>query len=113
MPDFLRKAARQTRKVCDPDETPVAALFTRPRKGDEVKRLGTPGGALSRVARFADEAAVRVRFLARRFFAMGAFQADSREFDRRRQTAARRVDSTRFRSGQSAEGPVSYESKTL
>ena len=61
----------------------------------------------------ADEAAVRASFLARRFFAMEAFQADSREFDGRRQTAARRVDSTRFRTGQSAEGPVSYESKPL
>ena len=54
MPDFLRKASRQAGKVCDADETPVAALFVRPRSGDDVKRLGTPGGAIGKIGRFAD-----------------------------------------------------------
>ncbi len=55
MPDFLRKASRQAGKVCDADETPVAALFVRPRSGDDVKRLGTPGGAIGKIGRFADD----------------------------------------------------------
>ena len=55
MPDFLRKASRQAGKVCDADETPVAALFVRPRGGDDVKRLGTPGGAIGKIGRLADE----------------------------------------------------------
>lgn len=54
MPDFLKKASRQTKKICPDDETPLAALFVRPLKGSEAKRLGTPGGALSKVTKFAD-----------------------------------------------------------
>ena len=48
MPDFLRKATRQTAKVCHADEHPTAALFVRPRIGDETKRLGTPASTASR-----------------------------------------------------------------
>ena len=55
MPDFLRKATKQTAKVCEVDEPPVAALFVRPRIGDETKRLGAPGSAVSR--RKSDDAA--------------------------------------------------------
>ncbi|MGI9623136.1 MAG: hypothetical protein ACR2PK_09900 [Acidimicrobiales bacterium] len=54
MPDFLKKASRHTKKICHDDETPLAALFVRPLKGSEAKRLGTPGGALSKVTKFAD-----------------------------------------------------------
>jgi hypothetical protein len=54
MPNFLKKAARQTRRVCGEDEVPVSALFSRPRHGEEIKRLGAPGGALAKVAKFAD-----------------------------------------------------------
>ena len=55
MPDMLKKASKQAAKICDADETPVAALFVRPRHGDEVKRLGTPGGAIGKVGRLADQ----------------------------------------------------------
>lgn len=55
MPDFLRKATKQTAKVCHADEQPTAALFVRPRVGDETKRLGTPASAASR--RKSDDAA--------------------------------------------------------
>mgnify|MGYP001825458353 CR=1 FL=1 len=55
MPDFLKKASKQAVKVCDEGETPIAALFVRPRSGDDVKRLGTPGGAIGRIGRLADE----------------------------------------------------------
>lgn len=55
MPDMLKKASKQATKVCDGDETPVAALFVRPMNGDEVKRLGTPGGAIGNIGRLADQ----------------------------------------------------------
>lgn len=55
MPDMLKKAAKQATKICDADETPVAALFVRPRHGDEVKRLGTPSAAIGKVGRLADQ----------------------------------------------------------
>lgn len=45
MPDFLKKAQRQTAKVCADDERGIAALFIRPGSGDDLKRLGTPGSA--------------------------------------------------------------------
>ena len=48
MPDFLRKATRHTAKVCHADEQPTAALFVRPRIGDETKRLGAPASTVSR-----------------------------------------------------------------
>ena len=55
MPDMLKKASKQAAKVCDADETAVAALFVRPMSGDEVKRLGTPGGAIGNIGRLADQ----------------------------------------------------------
>lgn len=55
MPDMLKKASKQATKICDADETPVAALFVRPRHGDEVKRLGTPSAAIGKVGRLADQ----------------------------------------------------------
>ena len=55
MPDMLKKASKQALKICDADETPVAALFVRPRHGDEVKRLGTPSAAIGKVGRLADQ----------------------------------------------------------
>lgn len=55
MPDMLKKAAKQAIKICDADETPIAALFVRPRHGDEVKRLGTPSAAIGKVGRLADQ----------------------------------------------------------
>ena len=55
MPDMLKKASKQATKVCDADETPIAALFVRPMNGDEVKRLGTPGGAIGNIGRLADQ----------------------------------------------------------
>ncbi|MEM7286713.1 MAG: hypothetical protein AAF480_10215 [Actinomycetota bacterium] len=55
MPDMLKKASKQAEKICDADETPVAALFVRPRNGDDVKRLGTPGGAIGNIGRLADQ----------------------------------------------------------
>lgn len=54
MPDFLKKAAKQTREVCGEAEEPLAALFTRPRVGEDVKRLGTPGGRTSKMSKLAD-----------------------------------------------------------
>lgn len=54
MPDFLKKASKRTSDICADDEPPLAALFCRPRQGDETKRLGTPGGALSKVSKLAD-----------------------------------------------------------
>jgi len=54
MPDFLKKASRQTRRECAQDEEPLAALFVRPRNGEDIKRLGAPGGALSKVGKLAD-----------------------------------------------------------
>lgn len=54
MPDFLKKAAKRTEAVCDGDEAPLAALFCRPRSGDTTKRLGAPGGAISKVGKLAD-----------------------------------------------------------
>lgn len=56
MPDFLKKAAKRTDEICGEDETPLAALFCRPRVGDQTKRLGAPGGALSKVGKLADSA---------------------------------------------------------
>ena len=55
MPDMLKKASKQAAKICDADEAPVAALFVRPRNGDEVKRLGTPSAAIGKVGRLADQ----------------------------------------------------------
>lgn len=55
MPDMLKKASKQATKTCAPGETPVAALFVRPRHGDEVKRLGTPSAAIGKVGRLADQ----------------------------------------------------------
>jgi hypothetical protein len=54
MPDFLKKASKRTSDICADDEPPLAALFCRPRQGDKSKRLGTPGGALSKVSKLAD-----------------------------------------------------------
>ena len=55
MPDFLKKAARKTRQICHEDEVALAALFIRPRHGEQTKRLGAPGGALSKVDKLADK----------------------------------------------------------
>jgi hypothetical protein len=57
MPDFLKKAQKRTDAVCDDGETPLAALFVRPRSEDGTKRLGAPGGALSKMNRLADRTA--------------------------------------------------------
>ena len=54
MPDFLKKASKRTGDICADGETPLAALFCRPRTGEQTKRLGTPGGRLSKVSKPAD-----------------------------------------------------------
>lgn len=54
MPDFLKKASRQTAQVCDDDEERLAALFVRPGSGDQAKRLGAPDGKLGGLGSLAD-----------------------------------------------------------
>ncbi len=55
MPDFLKKAAKRTAAICEDGEAGVAALFVRPRHGDDTKRLGAPGGALGKLRPLADD----------------------------------------------------------
>ncbi len=49
MPDFLKKAAKRANAECGDDETTIAALFCRPRTGEQTRRLGAPGGATEKV----------------------------------------------------------------